>query len=105
MVLPALVGAYAGARVGLELYKGYQNKKISDYERSYYDSLYRENQRFYSDYLKNTGFSPRYPQRSGAVPNMSALYRAQWNSSSWYFGGLSSGISGAYGVSSSFLYR
>lgn len=76
-----------------------QSDYVSDYTRRYN----AENDRFWADYKKNTGFSPRYPMRSGAEYNLTALYGAQTSRAGAIASQLRStanvGLSGVYGGS------
>lgn len=112
MVAPVIV--VAGAMAGSAILNYVLNEKVanSQIRQSKYVADYArrsniENRKYWADYYKNTGFRPRYPMRSGAEYNLSALYgaRTSYNSAvaSKYRAAYNVGVSGAYILNS--LYK
>lgn len=112
MVAPVIV--VAGAMAGSAILNYVLNEKVAnsqirqaEYTADYTRRYNIENRKYWSDYYKNTGFRPRYPMRSGAEYNLSALYgaRAGYNSAvaSKYRAIANVGVSGAYTLNS--LYK
>lgn len=112
MVAPVIV--VAGAMAGSSILNYVLNQKTtraqirqSDYVADYTRRYNAENRRYWADYYKNTGFCPRYPMRSGAEYNLSALYGARTSRAkaiaSQYRAGAGVGVSGAYGLNA--IYR
>lgn len=81
---------------------GYFQKYV-DSAQNYTDATQRENTRYWDDYLKNTGKTPKYPYRSGAVNDISQLYNLDYQrvsgNNSVYQAGTNVGTAGAYGYS------
>lgn len=65
--LAIIAGAYLAGSVGASIYSAYKNIQ-------YQNRAMKENERFWNDYYKNTGFKARYPYRAGSVYNTSSLY-------------------------------
>lgn len=89
MVAPIVI--LAGASVGLSLVRAIAGAPANLENISYQKGMMAENQRYWDDYKKNTGYSPRYPYRSGANYNQSSL-----------LGSYGSLVGGATGVGGTF---
>lgn len=81
MVLPIVPLVLIGSIIADSLvnaYATYDSTKSSDKSLdasyNYIASSFRENEKFWEDYYKNTGKRPLYPYRSGAVNDVSQLY-------------------------------
>ncbi len=79
--MPFPVIVVAGAMAGSAILNYVLNEKVAnsqirqaDYVADYTRRYNSENRRYWADYYKNTGFSPRYPMRAGAEYNLSSLY-------------------------------
>lgn len=66
-VIPILAGAYFAVSATAGLYSSYKNIQ-------YQNSAMKENERFWNDYYRSTGYKARYPYRAGSVYNTSSLY-------------------------------
>ena len=92
MAYPVVMAIVQGASSLGSLYSARANMASYDYTAN----RFRENERFWADYKKNTGLTPRYPYRAGAVNNLGQLYA--------YQGGFAKNVSqGAKSISK--LYR
>lgn len=61
-MLPALAVAGFGAGFALEAYRFLYGVYLED-------EIKKENERYWSDYEKNTGVKPLYPHRAGSYQN------------------------------------
>lgn len=68
-VIPAIILGSMAVSSGASIYAGWKNVQ-------YQKSAMAENNRFWSEYAKNTGVKPRFPYRSGSVYNTSSLYNS-----------------------------
>lgn len=92
MAYPLVMAIVGGASSLGALYSAQSNLASYDYTAK----RFAENERFWADYKKNTGLTPRYPYRAGAVNNIGELYAHQ--------GGFAKNVSsGAKSISK--LYR
>lgn len=66
-ILPIVAGASFGASFIWDLYSQWKNYQ---YQKGVLD----ENERYWKDYVRNTGVKPRYPYRSGMYQNSAFLY-------------------------------
>lgn len=69
--------ARAGVKAGFRTVDTYYDYLTRKYAYDYQKGLYRDIDRFYADYYKNTGHKPRYPYKQGAVYDLSRLYSAK----------------------------
>ena len=81
-VLGILMGVSSGASSLGSLYSARSNAASYQYTAA----RFAENSRYWADYLKNTGITPRYPYRAGAVNDVGQLYGRQ--------AGIAQGVSG-----------
>lgn len=65
--LPVIAGASFAAGAISDLYSQWSNY---NYQKAALD----ENERYWNDYIRNTGVKPRYPYRSGMYQNSAFLY-------------------------------
>lgn len=92
MAFPLVMAVVGGASTLGSLYGAMGNMASYNYTAN----RFAENERFWADYKKNTGLTPRYPYRAGAVNNVGELYTQA--------GGFSKNVSsGAKSISK--LYR
>lgn len=71
--IPVVMAIIQGASSLGSLYSAQANAMSYEYTKQ----RFAENDRFWSDYRKNTGVTPRYPYRAGAVNNYGQLYAYQ----------------------------
>jgi len=83
MAYPVALGLYAAASGVASLYAAKQNyratRRLVHYQTRYYTGAYRENQKFWEDYVRRHHLENRvlrYPYRRGYYYNLSALYGA-----------------------------
>lgn len=67
--IPAIVFGSMAAGAVSQIYASHKNIQ-------YQKSAMSENNRFWSDYERNTGVKARYPYRSGSVYNTNSLYNS-----------------------------
>lgn len=65
--LPTVIG-FVGA---------YKQNANARYQTEYQRNLIADNERYWADYYKNTGITPRYPYRTGYYQNYGSLYSAE----------------------------
>lgn len=66
-ILPIVAGVSFGVGIASDLYSQWKNYQ-------YQKGVLSENERFWKDYIRNTGVKPRYPYRSGMYQNSAFLY-------------------------------
>lgn len=72
-VLGILMGVSSGASSLGSLYSARANAASYQYTAA----KFAENNRYWADYRKNTGITPKYPYRAGAVNDVGQLYGRQ----------------------------
>ena len=72
-VLGILMGVSSGASSLGSLYSARANAASYQYTAA----KFAENNRYWADYKKNTGITPKYPYRAGAVNDIGQLYGRQ----------------------------
>lgn len=72
-VLGILMGVSSGASSLGSLYSARANAASYQYTAA----KFAENNRYWADYKKNTGITPKYPYRAGAVNDLGQLYGHQ----------------------------
>lgn len=72
-VLGILMGVSSGASSLGSLYSARANAASYQYTAA----KFAENNRYWADYKKNTGITPKYPYRAGAVNDVGQLYGRQ----------------------------
>lgn len=108
MPIPAVIAAAVAVGTLINLYGNVQSAKstirTAEYNQAYAMRGYVENERYWDDYFKNTGYRPLYPVRSGAYYNLGSYYAGESARAGAYSKVLSSighvGTAGAYGIES-----
>lgn len=111
MPVPAVIAAAVALGTLMSLYGNVRSaqatNRLASYNQDYAMRGFVENERYWNDYFKNTGYRPLYPIRSGAYYNLSSYYQGESARAGAYSKVLSSighvGTAGSYGIDS--LYR
>lgn len=76
MAVPVL-GLLIGGSIGTQTLGSLYSARANAASYAYTANRFAENERFWADYKKNTGLTPKYPYRAGAVNNIGQLYGYQ----------------------------